>query len=81
MFLTRIGFGSTAVITGDVTQVDLPRNQISGLRQVTDVLAQIDGISFTFFNAHDVVRHPLVQKVVQAYEKYDRVQEKNAADS
>lgn len=81
MFLTRIGFGSTAVITGDVTQVDLPRTQKSGLRQVTDVLGQVDGISFTFFNAHDVVRHPLVQKVVQAYEKYDRVQEENAADS
>jgi phosphate starvation-inducible PhoH-like protein len=77
MFLTRIGFGSTAVITGDVTQVDLPRNQKSGLRQVTDVLSQVDGISFTFFNAHDVVRHPLVQKVVQAYEKYERVQEKD----
>jgi phosphate starvation-inducible PhoH-like protein len=81
MFLTRIGFGSTAVITGDVTQVDLPRTQKSGLRQVTDVLGQVEGISFTFFNAHDVVRHPLVQKVVQAYEKYDRVQERNGSDS
>ena len=78
MFLTRIGFGSTAVITGDVTQVDLPRNQISGLRQVTDVLAQVDGISFTFFNSHDVVRHPLVQKVVQAYESYDQKRGENA---
>ena len=78
MFLTRIGFGSTAVITGDVTQVDLPRNQTSGLRQVTDVLGQVDGISFTFFNAHDVVRHPLVQKVVQAYESYDQAGETNA---
>jgi phosphate starvation-inducible PhoH-like protein len=68
MFLTRIGFGSTVVVTGDVTQVDLPRNQQSGLRQVIDVLKDVDGISFTFFNAKDVVRHPLVQRIVQAYE-------------
>ncbi len=72
MFLTRIGFGSTAVITGDVTQIDLPRGQLSGLRQAIEVLAQVDGISFTFFNARDVVRHPLVQRVVRAYEEFDR---------
>ncbi len=72
MFLTRIGFGSTAVITGDVTQVDLPRGQTSGLRQASEVLAQVDGISFTFFNARDVVRHPLVQRIVHAYEGHDR---------
>ncbi|RTZ72276.1 MAG: phosphate starvation-inducible protein PhoH [Gammaproteobacteria bacterium] len=71
MFLTRIGFGSTAVITGDVTQVDLPRNQQSGLRQATEILADVDGISFTFFNARDVVRHPLVQRVVRAYDRHD----------
>lgn len=71
MFLTRIGFGSTAVITGDVTQVDLPRGQESGLRQAVDILAEIEGISFTFFNSRDVVRHPLVQRVVEAYEKQD----------
>ena len=70
MFLTRIGFGSTAVITGDVTQVDLPRGQASGLRQVIDILKDVDGISFTFFNAKDVVRHPLVQRVIQAYEQH-----------
>jgi phosphate starvation-inducible PhoH-like protein len=70
MFLTRIGFGSTAVITGDVTQVDLPRGQTSGLRQVIEVLANVDGISFTFFNARDVVRHPLVQRIVGAYDDY-----------
>jgi len=70
MFLTRIGFGSTAVVTGDVTQVDLPRGQASGLRQVIDILKDVDGISFTFFNAKDVVRHPLVQRVIQAYEKH-----------
>lgn len=71
MFLTRIGFGSTVVVTGDITQVDLPRNQMSGLRQVIEVLKGVGGISFTFFNAKDVVRHPLVQKIVTAYEKYE----------
>ncbi|MET0094139.1 MAG: PhoH family protein, partial [Sedimenticola sp.] len=69
-------FGSTAVITGDVTQIDLPRGQASGLRQATEVLARVDGISFTFFNARDVVRHPLVQRIVGAYGDYDREQEK-----
>lgn len=75
MFLTRIGFGSTAVITGDVTQVDLPRHQLSGLRQATEILAQVEGISFTFFNAHDVVRHSLVQKVVRAYDRHESSKE------
>ncbi|OOZ23512.1 phosphate starvation-inducible protein PhoH [Solemya velum gill symbiont] len=69
MFLTRIGFGSTAVITGDITQVDLPTGKRSGLREAIDVLADIDGISFTFFNSHDVVRHKLVKKVIEAYEQ------------
>ncbi len=72
MFLTRIGFGSTAVITGDVTQVDLPRGQTSGLRQAVEVLRPVDGISFTFFNARDVVRHALVQRIVNAYEAFDK---------
>jgi len=72
MFLTRIGFGSTAVITGDVTQIDLPRGTKSGLRQVVEVLKDVDGISFTFFLAKDVVRHPLVQRIVGAYDKFDR---------
>jgi phosphate starvation-inducible PhoH-like protein len=72
MFLTRIGFGSTAVITGDITQVDLPRGQQSGLRQASEVLAHVDGISFTFFNARDVVRHPVVQRVVRAYDDFER---------
>ena len=75
MFLTRIGFGSTAVITGDVTQVDLPRGQTSGLRQVIEVLGGVDGISFTFFNARDVVRHALVQRIVSAYDRFDRGEE------
>lgn len=72
MFLTRIGFGSTAVITGDVTQIDLPQSTRSGLRHVIDVLKDVDGISFTFFQARDVVRHPLVQRVVEAYEDHER---------
>ena len=72
MFLTRIGFGSTAVVTGDVTQVDLPRNVPSGLRQVLQVLKDVEGISITFFNARDVVRHPLVQRIVNAYARYEQ---------
>src|SRR3569832_2163308 len=72
MFLTRIGFGSKAVITGDVTQGDLPRGRLSGLRHVTEVLKDVDGISFTFFKATDVVRHPLVQSIVTAYEAFER---------
>ncbi|MFO1371158.1 MAG: PhoH family protein [Candidatus Competibacteraceae bacterium] len=72
MFLTRIGFGSTAVVTGDVTQVDLPRNVQSGLRQVLQVLKDVEGISMTFFNARDVVRHPLVQRIVNAYARYEQ---------
>lgn len=71
MFLTRVGFGSTAVVTGDVTQIDLPSEKMSGLRHVLEVLKAIDGISFTFFNARDVVRHPLVQRIVSAYEAYE----------
>ncbi len=71
MFLTRIGFGSTAVVTGDVTQIDLPRGTGSGLRQVVEVLKDVEGISFTFFLAKDVVRHPLVQRIVNAYERHD----------
>ncbi|MBF6058612.1 PhoH family protein [Thiomicrorhabdus heinhorstiae] len=72
MFLTRIGFGSTAVITGDITQCDLPKHQMSGLRHVIEVLEGVDGIGFTFYQAQDVVRHALVQKIVHAYDRYDR---------
>ena len=68
MFLTRIGFGSVCVVTGDVTQVDLPRTQQSGLRHAVEVLRNVAGISFTFFTSKDVVRHPLVQRIVEAYE-------------
>jgi phosphate starvation-inducible PhoH-like protein len=72
MFLTRVGFGSTAVVTGDITQIDLPSEKMSGLRHVLDVLKDVEGISFTFFNARDVVRHPLVQRIVRAYEAYEQ---------
>lgn len=70
MFLTRVGFGSTAVVTGDITQIDLPKDRPSGLRHVVDVLKGINGISFTYFGADDVVRHPLVQRIVAAYEAH-----------
>ena len=69
MFLTRIGFNSTAVITGDITQIDLPPGKTSGLRHVIDILADEAGISFTFFKSRDVVRHPLVARILNAYER------------
>ena len=72
MFLTRIGFGSTAVITGDVTQIDLPKGERSGLVHVSSILEDIKGISFSYFNSKDVVRHPIVQRVVEAYDEYDK---------
>lgn len=71
MFLTRIGFGSVAVVTGDVTQIDLPHHISSGLRHVIEVLRDVEGIRFTFFTSKDVVRHPLVQKIVHAYETFE----------
>ena len=72
MFLTRIGFNSRAVITGDITQVDLPRHQRSGLRHAIEVLQNINGISFNFFQAKDVVRHPVVARIVEAYESHEQ---------
>jgi phosphate starvation-inducible PhoH-like protein len=72
MFLTRMGLGSKAVITGDVTQIDLPKHQKSGLIEAQTVLKDIRGIAFTHFQSEDVVRHPLVQRIVHAYEKYDK---------
>lgn len=71
MFLTRIGFNSKAVITGDVTQVDLPRGTYSGLKHAIDVLSAVDALSFNYFVAKDVVRHPVVQKIVIAYEAFE----------
>ena len=73
MFLTRIGFGSTAVITGDVTQIDLPKGERSGLVHVSSILENIDGICFSYFDSKDVVRHPIVQRVVEAYDKHDNL--------
>ena len=69
MFLTRIGFGSTAVVTGDVTQIDLPRKSVSGLKHAFHILAKVEGVSFSFFSPGDVVRHPMVQRIVEAYER------------
>lgn len=72
MFLTRMGYNSTAVITGDITQIDLPGNQKSGLRHAIEVLKDVEGIGFTFFQAKDVVRHALVQKIIMAYDKANK---------
>jgi phosphate starvation-inducible PhoH-like protein len=77
MFLTRIGFGTKAVITGDVTQIDLGRGQKSGLIEAQKVLKDVRGIAMTQFLSQDVVRHPLVQKIVNAYERYEQQQEEN----
>ncbi len=79
MFLTRIGFGSTAVITGDPSQIDLPRGQASGLRHAIEVLSLVGGISFTHFGAKDVVRHPLVQRIVEAYDEHEAPEESQPA--
>lgn len=76
MFLTRIGFGTTAVITGDPTQIDLPRGMASGLRHAMEVLDNVNGISFTHFTSKDVVRHPIVQRIVEAYEAFEQQQPK-----
>ncbi len=83
MFLTRIGFNSKAVVTGDITQVDLPRSTKSGLRHALEVLQGVDGLSFNFFESKDVVRHPVVARIVQAYEAFDAQQaaDKNASNT
>ena len=79
MFLTRIGFGSKAVITGDVTQIDLPRDKVSGLKEVVNVLREIDDIEICRLTGEDVVRHALVQKIIEAYEKYEKGHPRDAA--
>ena len=81
MFLTRIGFGTKAVITGDVTQIDLQRGQKSGLIEAQKILKDVKGIAFTQFLAADVVRHPLVQKIINAYEKYESSAESKSTDA
>jgi phosphate starvation-inducible PhoH-like protein len=73
MFLTRIGFNSKAVITGDITQSDLPKNRASGLVEAKKLLAGIEGIGFVFFSKNDVVRHKLVQKIIDAYERNEQI--------
>jgi phosphate starvation-inducible PhoH-like protein len=78
MFLTRIGFGTTAVITGDITQIDLPKGTPSGLKHAMHVLDGVKGIGFTHFSSKDVVRHPLVQYIVEAYERFEQKQESEA---
>src|SRR3546814_3564100 len=75
MFLTRLGFGSTAVVTGDLTQIDLPKHVKSGLRDAVEVLHDVEGVSFTFFESRDVVRHPLVARIVNAYRSEEHTSE------
>lgn len=72
MFLTRFGYGSKVVVTGDITQIDLPRDKRSGLKHAIDVLKGVDSIGFTYFDSKDVVRHPMVQKIVEAFEDFDK---------
>jgi len=72
MFLTRIGFGSKAVITGDITQTDLPTGRISGLNEALSILKDVEGIRFCWFTEIDVVRHPMVQEIIKAYERYEK---------
>jgi phosphate starvation-inducible PhoH-like protein len=71
MFLTRLGFNSKAVITGDVTQIDLPTGRRSGLAEAVEIVARVEGISFVYFNERDVVRHSLVQRIIRAYEEHE----------
>jgi phosphate starvation-inducible PhoH-like protein len=75
MLLTRIGFGSRAIITGDITQVDLPRGKDSGLKTAAKVLDDVDGIDFIFLSKNDIVRHPLVRKIIEAYEKFENIKD------
>lgn len=71
MFLTRLGYGSKAIVTGDVTQIDLPRGRRSGLIKVSKILKDVRGIGFCYLTESDVVRHPLVQRIIKAYEAFD----------
>lgn len=75
MLLTRIGFGSRAIITGDITQVDLPRGKDSGLKTAAKVLDGVDGIDFIYLSKNDIVRHPLVRKIIEAYEKFENIKD------
>ncbi|QZY57459.1 PhoH family protein [Crassaminicella profunda] len=75
MFLTRLGVGSKAVVTGDITQIDLPKGKESGLKQAVKILSDVEGIGFVFLNENDVVRHSLVQRIIKAYDKYEKKKE------
>jgi len=77
MFLTRLGFGSTAVVTGDITQIDLPSHQQSGLKHIINVLQDVKEVSFCFFQPKDVVRHTLVKSIVKAYDRYEELHDSN----
>jgi len=77
MFLTPIGYSSKAIVTGDITQIDLPGDKKSGLKEVIKILKGIKGIEFVFLTEKDVIRHELVQKIIKAYEKYDNENESN----
>ncbi|MBB6217923.1 phosphate starvation-inducible PhoH-like protein [Anaerosolibacter carboniphilus] len=79
MFLTRLGFGSKAIVTGDITQIDLPKGKESGLKQAVEILKDVEGIEFVFLNEHDVVRHALVQRIIKAYDRYEKAKETNLA--
>ncbi len=81
MFLTRLGFNSKAVVTGDITQVDLPRERVSGLIEIQEILSSVKGIKFVYFSERDVVRHKLVQQIVKAYERYGEKIEKNKGET
>lgn len=74
MFLTRLGFDSKAVVTGDITQIDLPPGKTSGMKEAIEVLTNVEDIAFVHFNERDVVRHPLVKKIIRAYENYLRME-------
>ena len=80
MFLTRIGFNSKAVINGDVTQIDLPPGRVSGLKEAAEALAGVGGIEFVHFSERDVVRHPLVSKIITAYDRYEKARDERAGD-
>ena len=71
MFLTRIGFGSKTIVTGDISQIDLPKHELSGLKHVINILSDVDEISFTYLKPQDIIRHPIVEKIVSAYEKHE----------
>ena len=75
MFLTRLGFGSKAVVTGDITQIDLPKKKSSGLRDAEKILKGVKGIEFSYLKQSDVVRHPLVRRIIEAYDKYYEIEE------